>query len=245
MLSKIDAGEMPPPVADPECREYEGAGHLRMPQEARDQFEAWIEGGKVMGDPIEAPERVRIEEELSDPDLILTMPEPYVPLFEDASNPGNEYRCFVIDPEVEENIYLTAMAPIVDQKAMVHHIVLFTKSADNIDEDELGPQGYDCIDDGMAAGVNGMVSGWAPGALPIEFPEGHGMRIGPNDRLIMQMHYYQSGPDMVGVADQSGYAFRTTTEVDRQVMMYPFGTTSFTIPAGDAAYTDGVAFPHA
>ena len=78
------------------------------------------------------------------------MPEPYVPLFEDESNPGNEYRCFVIDPEVEENIYLTAMAPIVDQKAMVHHIVLFTKSADSIDEDE---QGKGLMYEALRAGI--------------------------------------------------------------------------------------------
>jgi hypothetical protein len=160
-------------------------------------------------------------------------------LFEDEENPGNEYRCFVIDPELEDNVYITAMAPTLDQKALVHHIVMFTKNVNDIPPEEAGPEGYDCIDDGMATGVNGMIAGWAPGALPVEFEEGMGMKLGPNDRLILQMHYFQSGPEVVGVADQSGYAFRVVDEVERSVRMYPMGLFSFTIPAGDASYSEG------
>jgi hypothetical protein len=165
-----------------------------------------------------------------------------MPLYEDEANPGNEYRCFMLDPELEDTRYITALAPMVDKKAMVHHIVLFTKNISEIPVSEQGPDGYDCIDGGMADGVNGMVAGWAPGALPVEFPQepqSLGMRLGVNDRLIMQMHYFQSGPDVVGLADQSGYAFRTQQDVDRTVMMYPLGTTDFTIPAGNPAYTAG------
>lgn len=242
MLSRIDSGEMPPPVSDPECRDYVGSGHLTMPQESRDVFSAWIDGGKLRGDPADTPEIEPIIETLADPDMIVQLPMPYTPTFEDTENPGNEYRCFVLDPELEETTFLTAMAPQVDQKALVHHIVLFTKNVDDITEEELSPDGYSCIDDGMADGINGMVAGWAPGALPVEFPEGHGMRLTPDDRLILQMHYFQSGPEVVGVADQTGYAFRTAPEVDRRVMMYPIGLYDFTIPAGDENYTDGFEF---
>jgi hypothetical protein len=214
-----------------------------MPTEARDTFAAWIEGGKLEGDPADTPEFQPIVETLVDPDLVVHIPEPYIPLYEDEDNPGNEYRCFVIDMELEDSLYITSMAPIVDQKSMVHHIVLFTKDVDDIPEEELGPEGYDCIDAGMADGVNGMVAGWAPGAVPVEFPEGFGMRMSPDDRLVLQMHYYQSGPDMVGVADQTGYAFHTTDSVDRSVLMFPIGNTSFEIPAGAAAYSDSAEFP--
>ena len=243
MLSRIDSGDMPPPVSDPECRDYLGSDHLQMPVESRDLFAAWIEGGKEEGSPEDAPVSAPISETLAEPNMTVQIPQPYVPLYEDTENPGNEYRCFVIDPEIEENIYITALAPTIDQKAMVHHVVLFTKHVDDIPAHEAGPEGYDCIDAGMADGVNGLVAGWAPGALPVEFPDGYGMRLGPNDRLVLQMHYYQSGPDVVGVADQSGYAFRVVDEVDRSVLMYPLGTTSFTIPAGDPSYTDGFEWP--
>ncbi len=238
MLSQIDAGNMPPPVADPSCRDYDGAGHLQMPPEARDVFAEWIDDGKVMGDVDAGTPFVPIVETLDDADTVVTIPEPYIPLFEDERNPGNEYRCFVIDMELEESIQITAMAPLVQQKSMVHHIVLFTKKIGDIPEHELDPSGYDCIDGGMADNVNGMIAGWAPGAVPIEFPPGYGMKIDPDDRLILQMHYFQSGPDVVGVSDQSGYAFRTRESTDRQVMMFPVGNFDFEIPAGDPAYKD-------
>jgi hypothetical protein len=242
MLSRIDSGEMPPPVSDPDCRDYVGSSHLQMPIEARDAFAAWIEQGKLDGDPMDEPEAFVVTDTLANPDLVVTIPAPYTPLYEDEANPGNEYRCFVIDPELDGTRYITALAPIVDQKSMVHHIVLFTKNLSDIPESDLGPDGYDCIDGGMADGVNGMVAGWAPGALPVEFPQGSesfGMRLDVDDRLIMQMHYFQSGPEVVGLADHSGYAFRTQEEVDRTVAMYPLGTQSFTIPAGNPAYTAG------
>jgi len=242
MLSRIDSGVMPPPVSDPECREYKGADHLRMPPESRDVLASWIEDGKVLGDPEEAPDFEPISETLADADMVLRIPEPYVPLFADESNPGNEYRCFMIDMVLEEAIYITAMAPLVDQKSMVHHIVLFTKNVADIPAHEQGPEGYDCIDGGMADGVNGMIAGWAPGALPVEFPSGYGMRLGTDDRLIAQMHYFQSGPEMVGVADQTGYAFRTADSVERSVLMFPVGNFSFEIPAGEAAYKDTFEF---
>jgi hypothetical protein len=214
-----------------------------MPVEARDTFAEWIDGGKLEGDPADTPEFEPIVEMLVEPDLVALIPEPYTPLFEDEENPGNEYRCFVIDMELEEALYITSMAPVLDQKSMVHHIVLFTKNVDDIPEDEKGPEGYDCIDGGMADGVNGMIAGWAPGAVPVEFPEGFGMRMSPNDRLVLQMHYYQSGPEMVGVADQTGYAFHTAESVDRSVLMFPIGNTSFVIPAGAPAHSDASEIP--
>jgi len=242
MLSRIDSGDMPPPVADPDCREYDGEDHLQMPAEARAIFAQWIEDGKVTGDPASAPEREVINDMLDDPDLVLSIPQPYAPLYEDPENPGNEYRCFVIDPELEASTYITAMAPIIDQKSMVHHIVLFTKNVSEISEAEMGPDGYDCIGMGMADGVTGMVAGWAPGSLPVEFPPGYGMSLGPNDRLVLQMHYYQSGPEVVGLADQTSYAFRTADSVEHTVLMYPLGTTNFVIPAGNPNYSHNFEF---
>jgi hypothetical protein len=197
----------------------------------------------LTGEPSDATEIPAIVETLTDADMVLVLPQPYAPVFEDEVNEDNEYRCFVLDPELSENRYITAMAPIVEQKAMVHHIVLFTKNVHDIQESETAPEGYDCIDGGMTDGVNGMVAAWAPGALPIEFPEGYGMRIGPNDRLVMQIHYYRSGPDLIGLTDQSAYAFRTVEDVEHTVMMYPLGTSDFTIPAGDPSYTAGFEWP--
>jgi hypothetical protein len=76
-----------------------------------------------------------------------------------------------------------------------------------------------------------MLAGWAPGGGVVRFPEGYGMEIKPDERLVLQMHYYYSGPQVDGVTDQSGYAFETAETVEHPVIMTPFGGYDFEIPA--------------
>jgi len=243
ILNELAAGTMPPPVADPDCRPYQGHDHFAVDDEERDTFARWVELGQPAGDPESLVEVPPIETELSDPDMELYIPAPYTPTYSDPANPGNEYRCFVIDPGQEETFYVTALAPILDERDIIHHIVLFRKSYSEIEESELGADGYDCIGSGMADGITGLIAGWAPGGLPVIYEEGLGMPITPTDRLVLQIHYYQGGPDAIGLSDQTGYAFRTAVSVDTSVLMIPFGPTDFRIPAGDEAYTASFTFP--
>ncbi|MFT5685911.1 MAG: hypothetical protein ACI8RZ_006866 [Myxococcota bacterium] len=241
MLVAIDEGRMPPPASDPDCQDYEGSAQLSLSPENRDIIADWTNGGAPLGDEADAVSAEPVETDLVDPDITLFLPAAYTPVYEDAANPGNEYRCFVLDPALEETIYLTAMAPIIDQPSIVHHEVLFTMPRSAMSEADLDPSGYDCIDGLGGDELDGMIAAWAPGMLPIHFPEGAGMRLTPDDVLVMQMHYY-TGPDSVGLSDQSGYAFHTTDSVDQRVYMAPLGIFDFSIPAENESYTDGDSF---
>jgi hypothetical protein len=243
MQVQIDEGEMPLPVSDPECRDYMGSDHLNMDEDERALFSLWLADDMPTGSPEDAPAPVFIQTSLDAPDLVVKPSTPYVPLYEDEANPGNEYRCFIIDPGREETFYITALAPLVEQPSIIHHIVLFSKPETEVEEWQDVPEGYDCIGSGMGDGVTGMLGGWAPGGLPIEYPDGYGMKIDPNDRLVLQIHYFQSGPETIGLEDNTGYAFRTADTVDTQVVMYPYGPTEFRIPAGDDSYTKAFSFP--
>ena len=238
MLVAIDDGRMPPPASDPACRDYEGSEQLFLDPADRDIIADWVSGGSPLGDEADAVSAEPVETELLDPDLTLFMPSAYTPAYEDAENPGNEYRCFVLDPELEETIYLTAMAPIIDQPSIVHHEVLFSMPRSELAESKLSPSGYDCISGFESAALDGIIAAWAPGMLPIHFPEGTGMALSPDDVLILQMHYY-SGPDTLGLSDQSGYAFHTAASVDKSIFMAPLGIYNFSIPANEDSHTDG------
>ena len=240
MLGQIDSGAMPPAVSDTECHDYRGSDQLNIDDSERKIIADWIDGGKVMGDPATDPQVVPTSGVLSDPDIVLMMPEVYTPTWSDADNPGNEYRCFVLDPELDEDVYFEAMAPEVDNEALVHHVVLFSENRSDISEAQWDPQGWDCIDDSGAG--DGMIAGWAPGMLPVEFPAETGMKLGSNKVLVLQMHYYQSSSDEQ--PDRSGYAFRTKpeSEVDEEVIMFPLGIYNFNVPAGDDDYTDSDSF---
>lgn len=231
MLNRIDSGEMPPAAADPECRDYLGSDHLTMPQENRDVLAAWIDAGTPLGDPADAPELSSHTVELENADMEVYIPE-YTPVFEDAANPANEYRCFVLEHGRAEDFYVTALHPIVDNGALVHHVVLSTVTPESA---PVAPgQSFDCIDGSMGADGQ-MMAAWAPGMLPVEFPEGYGMKVSAGEYLAVQMHYYQSVPETM--SDASGFAFRTATEVDKQMYMAPLGPHDFEIPAGDADYS--------
>lgn len=232
MLAQVDAGVMPPPVADPDCRDYIGSEYLSIPEAKRDQIAAWIDGGKVVGEPPEQPLGSPIASELADPDLALLIPAPYTPSYSDAANPGNEYRCFALEHGQADDFFITALHPLVDQAEILHHAVLFTIPTEELTPEHRSPEGVDCINN--MDSTDGMVAAWAPGALPIEF-EGAGMRVRSNQTLILQLHYYQ-GADQP-LADRSGYALRIAPSVEREVIMAPFAKYGFNIPAGDAAYS--------
>lgn len=240
MLGQIDSGAMPPAVSDTDCHDYRGSDQLNIEDWEREIIADWIDGGKILGDPSEDPQVVPTSGVLSEPDLTLMMPESYLPTWSDAANPGNEYRCFVLDPGLDEDAWIEAMAPEVDNEALVHHVVLFSEPRSDLSESQLDPQGWDCINDSGAG--DGMIAGWAPGMLPVEFPGETGMKLNKDDVLIIQMHYYQSGPETT--PDRSGYSFRTkpASEVEEEVIMFPLGIYNFNVPAGDDDYTDSDGF---
>lgn len=238
MLQRIDAGEMPPPAADPECYDYHNSDTLFMPVEDRNDFARWVDGGLPIGEKIAT--EASSENDAATPrifqgDLDVVLP-PFTPTYTEN---GNEYRCFALDHGRDETFYVTALDALIDQSSVVHHVVLSKRRDTELGEEYGSPDGVDCIDQSGDIAY-GMLAGWAPGAAPVEFPEGYGLRIEPNDKIIIQMHYYRSGPNVDGLVDQSGYTFRTTTEPVTEVEMYPYGDGGFRIPAGDPSYTHNV-----
>ena len=245
MRARVDAGEMPPPVSDPSCRDYEGSEHLSMPDVNRAVLGEWVDGGKPMGEESAYVPVAPVVPALDRVDLEIFIENAYTPSFTDSANPGNEYRCFVVEHNQAEDFFLTAMNPMIDAQELVHHIVLFKMPRDQV-WDEYDPfEGRDCIDGTGGADIDGMIAGWAPGALPVVLEEGMGLRVNADDVLVMQMHYFQGGPDSAGISDQSGYEFTISDSVTTPIQMIPAGVSDFAIPAGAEQYSssDSIDLP--
>lgn len=241
MAAAVEEGRMPPPVSSPECREYVGADRLFLDDEERGLITAWAADAAPLGNsPANAPPPPSTPE-LAEPDLELRIPQPYVPTYPDPEDAGNEYRCFVLDPQRDAPFFITALAPIVDQESLLHHAVLSTGTRANLTDEMRNPAGFNCIG-GMNIDASGrQVVAWAPGMLPVELPAGMGVRVDPEQVLILQMHYFAS-PGSEGLADQSGYAFRTAASVETEVAMTQLGLLDFEIPAGDSDFRAGGTF---
>ncbi|MCB9743596.1 MAG: hypothetical protein H6740_13430 [Alphaproteobacteria bacterium] len=240
MLARASEGTMPPTVSEPECHDFLGSDQMTLDDAELSVLERWVEQGLAMGDPADyvAPEIV--EPALEGADLELMMQAAYTPTWWDEANPGNEYRCFVLDPGVDGDFFITGMHPIVDQVSIAHHAVLFTADRSALSEQWTDPAGYDCI--GGGGPEDGIIAAWAPGMVPVEFQDGYGLRVPDSQVLVLQMHYFRSGPDADNRPDLSGYALRTAPAVQREIYMVPLGIFDFAIPPDNASYTDSDTF---
>jgi hypothetical protein len=240
IVAAVEDGRMPPPVSDPNCRDYKGSDVLHLAEEDKSLLIQWVEEGMEEGDKEDAQEYDRSIFTLKDADLTVMMEEPYTPSFDLENNPGNEYRCFSIEHGRTEPFYITAVHPVIDNHELVHHVVIAKADSERIINNSNNPDGAGCIRRGGAFIRNfehgAMLSGWAPGMRPVELEDGAGMLVQPHEYIVVQVHYYQN-PDASRAQDQSGVSFRTTDSVDHVVQMVPFGASGFTIPAGDPDYT--------
>ncbi len=242
MLSSIDAGRMPPAAADPDCHDYTDSEKFIIPEASRNLLEDWVNNDMPFGKESDAQEYDRSLSTLETSNLTLTLSEPYTPKFTDTDNPKNEYRCFALEHNQTEPFYIKALHPVIDNPAMVHHVVLAKANDNGLLEGSTNVDGVDCIEDGAFVGGNyqdaAMLGGWAPGMSPVRFPEDAGMLVRPNEKIVIQMHYYQAESLDDSASDQSGYDFEITTEAPQNVVtMFPLGIQNFTIPAGDESYT--------
>ena len=240
MLNAIDDGRMPPPASDPSCKEYIGYEAMTISQEERDLLSSWIDQGRSFGDPTTAPPISLTEYALDNPDLQMLIPESYTPEYASEDSKGNEYRCFVLEHEQEEFFYITAMHPLVDEAAIVHHIVLAKALRDSLSSEAFASNGVDCMSGaqslvtGNGAG-SGMIAVWAPGGAPIRFDDA-GILVQPNDVFILQLHYYQADPSQ-RYSDRSGYLMETASKLEQTILMAPYGYHNFTIPTNDPSHT--------
>mgnify|MGYP002826968982 CR=1 FL=1 len=104
-----------------------------------------IEEGKTIGNAEEAIEIDLDQYTLQSADLEIAITEPYIPVYDKPEDLDNEYRCFVLEHGKDENFYIEALYPKIDNASIVHHIVLAKAARDSLIEGADNPQGIDCL----------------------------------------------------------------------------------------------------
>lgn len=238
MIAAVDAGRMPPVAPDPSCAPYENSDTFTVDDEEIATLRAWADAGGPTGSAVADPPPVTAQSAPFDAELYGGAA--YTP---DFGADGNDYRCFLVPLGNDGVVYLTGMEALVDALPIVHHVVLFeTTGTTGIPGDVTDPtQGFACS--GLGAVGWDFLGAWAPGANPVLFPEGSGMRLGRDAQLILQMHYYDSFDGADELADLTGYGLHLADTVERKVQQFPIGPTGFNIPAGDAAYVVSDSIP--
>jgi hypothetical protein len=151
----------------------------------------WTDTGAPMGDPASAPLPPSGEvDSLEDVSLTIGLPGAYEP--SDAL--PDDYRCFVVDPGLSADAFLTAYAVRPGEPSQVHHV---TAWALDTETDDLTAAQLDDGDDGLGYSCFGgpgtstyrTLVGWAPGSGVTRYPKGSGLRLVAGRKIVMQVHY--------------------------------------------------------
>jgi len=131
----------------------------------------------------------------------------------------DDYRCFLLDPKVTTDSFITGFNVRPGNPGVVHHVILFRVPPDLVAEAEAKDaetpgEGWTCF------GTSGLSSGgslddapwlgaWAPGGSERVYGKGLGETMPAGSRVIMQVHYNL----LAGAApDTSAAELRLTTD---------------------------------
>jgi mono/diheme cytochrome c family protein len=188
--AKTATREMPPfnPDNSGDCNTFEDARWLS--EEEIATLADWVDAGAPEGDPAKAPAPPEPPAALQGKTTTLDMGVTYLP----DQTRDDDYRCFIVDPALDHDRFLTAFEVKPGDQRVVHHLILFTldsdaaeKQAADLDQAD-GKDGYQCFG-GPGVIDSRFVVGWAPGGGPTYYAEDTGIRLYGKRKLVMQVHY--------------------------------------------------------
>lgn len=223
---------MPPSNLDNSgaCNTYVGARWLDEGDVAA--IGAWARAGAPAGpaahEPLERPPAWQLDRV----DLTLEMQEPYTP----GGARDDDYRCFILDPGLTDDVFVTGFEVRLGRAEMVHHMTLFALDSEEDEEEAMaldaaedGP-GYDCFVDTF------VPPRWLVGAGPSDpgslMPAGTGVRMRAGRKTVLQMHYNRHNGTF---PDQTAIDLKLEPSVPREAFVEQVVDTDFELPPGQPA----------
>lgn len=247
------AGYMPPWFASDE-----GVELAHKPDISDDEIAslaAWVDAGA----PLDVDPATKLEPTAEAAELLPRQDqELLIDSYTGSIENTNDYRCFVLEPEITEPVFMTGYTFIQDQVAQLHHAQVFHISEEQREnaraqEGADGQPGWSCYsspslpgrrpdrdpgrprhrDVGFAGQAN-LVAGWVPGQAPVIFPENSGILLEPGDALVLQIHYHFP---VTPTPDRSGLAIQLdpdTPDVREMRVVNPLGPVEIPCAPEDA-----------
>ena len=176
IVTAIESHEMPPWPPDVDYRRF--LHERTLTEQEINKISEWVNNGAPEGNPNETPVTPTFPEGQTlpgTPDLTLS-----IPIYESQADVSDEYACFALPSGLTEDRFIRAVEVVPGNLAVVHHVIVF--AAD---------QGVtDCL---MPIVAGQTITGYAPGAPPMVFPNGEelklGMKLSAGSNIVLQIHY--------------------------------------------------------
>ncbi len=233
IAAEVQSGDMPPWLPADTGLPLRYSRKLR-PEDKKLLLD-WITAGAPAGDASAAPRTDIPAAETELPpraDMVLKAAERYQP----DTTSTDDYHCFVFDPKLDKDRFLTAGQVNPDNRAITHHMALFLISpaqADQVRALDVGGKGYPCFGGPGKNISGGLVLAWAPGGTPMRAPAGTSYRIPKGALLVMQMHYNLVANNKLGDHTTVELELGDTTP-NRELMSMFVMKSNLLIKAGDA-----------
>jgi peroxiredoxin/mono/diheme cytochrome c family protein len=168
---------MPPWHADAHFGKF--SNDRSLPKEDLDTLLAWLDNGTPKGDDKDLPAPRTYPEgwQFGKPDMVFTMPKPYVVPAETPQG-GVPYQYVSIPTNFSEDMWVQRAEIHPGSPAVIHHVIVF-----------IVPKGEIFRPDAPGAVLCGM----APGDMPMSLRPGFAKKVPAGARLLFQMHYTPNG----------------------------------------------------
>jgi len=236
--------KMPPWFAD-KAQHY--ANDVSLSDAEIATFRDWVDAGAPEGDPkLAPPPRTFVDGwNIGKPDMVIEMPAAY----EIPARGTIEYTYIVMPTNFKEDVWVQALEVRPQDRAHVHHIVLFERQAGSkwlreypmnvpfVPAPREGSKQRSSDGDRTIEGslADEWLVGYAPGTQAYRLPEGTAFKIKAGSDFVLQLHYTTNG---MPSSDRSkiGLVFSKTPPIKR-AFIANVADASFTIPPGDANYS--------
>jgi len=181
---------------------------------------AWVQGGAQEGNPEKEGQPIPLEiSSIKQVDLVMSMAKVYSTI----AGEQDEYRCFPIEYDANEDFYVTGFKVEPGNSSIVHHTALYAFDpsyaglVDTMDASD-PDYGYTCFGapttPAYAQTPFRTIGTSGTQALDVVFPQNTGIRIKPGTRFVIQMHYSRvSAGGSAGSSDQSKVMLQTQKQV--------------------------------
>jgi mono/diheme cytochrome c family protein len=214
ILMMTQLGQMPPWPPGPDSPAYVGSNRRILTAEEKDLVARWVRGGARVGAG-GSISPVRTGSSAPGRELSLAPSRAYLP---HADVGGlDDYHCFVLEPHLKQNVYVTSALIKPDRADIVHHVILFEAAGANAAEARRlnarsGGHGWTCFGGpgltetrpGVGAatsdrlGAPEWLGAWVPGHTTNDTPKGTGVLLHAGAAIVLQVHYnliHRARPD--------------------------------------------------
>jgi copper type II ascorbate-dependent monooxygenase-like protein len=205
ILVMTKLGRMPPWMPGHDSPQYLGESRRILTRAEKQLLARWVDGGARIGaggsvKPVGATSTA--------PGTTMTLrpAQSYMP--KAAVGGLDDYHCFLLEPHLTQDEYVTSAVIKPQRPTIVHHVILFEAAGENATDarrlnDASGGKGWTCFGgpglsethpsassaDVDRLGVPPWIAAWVPGHANNDLPQGTGVLVHAGAAIVMQVHY--------------------------------------------------------